>query len=241
MIGIATVVFRKGKVLMGKRKGSYGAGTWAFPGGHLETGETPLECAKRELFEETGLEALSFKEGPWSYHHCPTLFILIDQFTGTPQLQEPDKCEGWHWFSVSDLPTPLFAPAHDFFEKADPMTFLVQQLSFHQERDWDQFHSPKNLVMNLATEVGELIEPFRWMSEEQSANLDEKTHGEVRDELGDVYGSLAKLAYQLGIDLFEAASQKLTKAAEKYPTSLCRGKALKYTEYESDLRASSRE
>jgi 8-oxo-dGTP diphosphatase len=126
-VGIAIVVVQEGKVLMGKRKGSIAAGSWAFPGGHLEYGETPIECAARELLEETGLQAVSLKEGSWTNNiiegtHYVTLFILIDKFTGVPKLLEPDKCEGWSWFSLNDLPKPLF-PSLQFFFKGKALKY----------------------------------------------------------------------------------------------------------------------
>lgn len=109
---------------------------------------------------------------------------------------------------------------------------ILKMLTFHRERDWEQFHSPKNIVMDLAAEVGELVDPFRWVTEKQSYELDEKTKAEVKDEIGDVFKAILYLSYKLGINPLEAAEQKLEKMARKYPAQECRGKALKYTHYE---------
>ncbi len=114
-VGVAIVVVQDGKILLGKRKGSFAAGEWSCPGGHLEFGETVEECMHRELEEETGLKVLSYQLGPWvstvfdDEKHYITLYALVHAFEGTPQLREPDKCEGWEWFSLDNLPTPLFA------------------------------------------------------------------------------------------------------------------------------------
>ncbi len=114
-IGVACVVQKEGKVLLGKRKGAHGVGSWATPGGHLEFGETVKDCAERELLEETGLKMLSFQLGPWvenimenGQKHYITLFVFIDSFVGDPVLLEPNKCEGWAWFDWNHLPQPLF-------------------------------------------------------------------------------------------------------------------------------------
>lgn len=122
-IGVGVLVERDGKILLGKRKGSHGASMWAPPGGHLEFGETVTECAERELLEETGLTMTSWRFGPWVENvmengkkHYVTVFVLIDQFEGEPQLLEPNKCEGWHWFAWDELPTPLFQPVVSFVE-----------------------------------------------------------------------------------------------------------------------------
>lgn len=104
-------------------------------------------------------------------------------------------------------------------------------LKFYRERDWEQFHSPKNLVMDLAAEMGELVEPFRWLTEEQSYELNAATLQEVKDEIADVFKTLLYLSYKLGIDPIEATYQKLEKMKEKYPIDACRGKSLKYTTY----------
>jgi NTP pyrophosphatase (non-canonical NTP hydrolase) len=101
---------------------------------------------------------------------------------------------------------------------------------FADERDWGQFHSPKNLVMALSAEVGELVEEFQWLTEEQSAHLQKEKLGKVRDEVGDVLNYLLRLCSRLGIDPVEAAFDKLAKNAEKYPIEKSRGNARKYSE-----------
>ncbi len=111
-------------------------------------------------------------------------------------------------------------------------SLLKKQLAFYEERNWAQFHSPKNLAMNLACEVGELIEPFRWLTEKQSGELDQKNLQAVQEEIGDVLMVLLHLSHTLGIDPVQAAHNKLAKMGEKYPAEQCRGKALKYTAYE---------
>ena len=102
--------------------------------------------------------------------------------------------------------------------------------AFSAERDWDQYHSPKNLVMALTGEVGELTEVFQWLSEAQSklvaTNPDTATA--VREELADVTLYLVRLASVLGVDLNEAVTLKLQKNALKYPADKARGTHKKY-------------
>ncbi len=101
---------------------------------------------------------------------------------------------------------------------------------FAQAREWDRFHSPKNLAMALAGESGELLELFQWLSEEESqvANLPAATHERVQEELADVFLYLVRLADKLNIDLEQAATRKLAANAEKYPVALAKGNAVKY-------------
>jgi NTP pyrophosphatase (non-canonical NTP hydrolase) len=101
---------------------------------------------------------------------------------------------------------------------------------FAHERDWEQFHSPKNLVMALSAEVGELTEIFQWLSEDASKNVgrDASSAEAVRDEIADVALYLVRLASVLDVDLNEAVTQKLKKNAEKYPVSKARGNHKKY-------------
>lgn len=91
--------------------------------------------------------------------------------------------------------------------------------NFADERDWQQYHSPKNLVMALTGEVGELVELFQWQTEAQSHAVarDPKTAQAVRDELADVLLYLVRLSSVLGVDLNDAVVQKLEKNAKKYP------------------------
>jgi dCTP diphosphatase len=103
--------------------------------------------------------------------------------------------------------------------------------AFIEERDWEQFHSPKNLAMALSVEVAEIVEHFQWLTEEQSRNLPPEKLTELREEIGDVMIYLTELADKLGIDPVEAARAKVTINGRKYPAELVKGKASKYTEY----------
>jgi len=102
---------------------------------------------------------------------------------------------------------------------------------FAQARDWDQFHSPKNLSMALAAEAGELLEKFQWLTEGESSNLSSERKEEIRDEMADVLVYLVRLADKLDIDLLDAAGKKIIKNEQKYPTDKVKGSSKKYTEY----------
>lgn len=112
----------------------------------------------------------------------------------------------------------------------------IEQLSdklrlFAAERDWDQFHSPKNLAMALSVEVAELLEHFQWLSEDASRQLDADSLAAVAQEMADVQLYLIRLADKLGIDLLAAAEKKIAINADKYPAEQVRGSAKKYTAY----------
>jgi NTP pyrophosphatase (non-canonical NTP hydrolase) len=107
----------------------------------------------------------------------------------------------------------------------------LQLRKFAEDRDWDQFHSPKNLSMALIAEAAELVEHFQWITEEQSANLSQPKLKEVEEELADILIYLVRSADKLGINLTEAAQQKIQKNEQKYPADKVRGKPKKYTEY----------
>jgi dCTP diphosphatase len=104
--------------------------------------------------------------------------------------------------------------------------------AFIRERDWEQFHSPKNLGMALSVEVAEIVEHFQWLTEEESKKPPPKKLAELREEIGDVMIYLLELADGLGIDLVEAAKAKVEINGRKYPAGLVKGKASKYTEYQ---------
>jgi NTP pyrophosphatase (non-canonical NTP hydrolase) len=109
----------------------------------------------------------------------------------------------------------------------DGLTAEVRR--FAEERDWGQFHTPKNLAMALAGEVGELVAEFQWLTPEESAAVmaDESASDRVRAEIGDVMVYLTRLADVLGIDLVAAAHDKLAVSAHKYPVEGSRGSARK--------------
>lgn len=101
---------------------------------------------------------------------------------------------------------------------------------FADERDWDQFHSPKNLAMALSVEAAELLEHFQWLSDAESSALDPETRAKVSEELADVLLYLVRLADKLDIDLALAASEKLKINDAKYPADKARGSSKKYSE-----------
>jgi len=110
----------------------------------------------------------------------------------------------------------------------------IQQ--FATERDWDQFHSPKNLTMAMSVEVGELMEHFQWLTEKQSSELDAETLSKVKDEIADIQVYLVRLADKLGVDILQAVEQKMQKNEQKYPADKVKGSAKKYTEYSKDKK-----
>ena len=103
---------------------------------------------------------------------------------------------------------------------------------FSAARDWDQFHSPKNLAMALSVEVAELVEHFQWLTEDQSAALSTDRLAAVAHEIADVQIFLIRLADTLGVDLDEAVAAKIALNEQKYPVEKARGNALKYTEFD---------
>ena len=117
LIGVAVIVIKNGKILLGKRKNSHGDGTWAFPGGHLEFSESIKDCARREIFEETGIQIKNLRYGPYTNDiferedkHYVTLFVLADYAAGIPAVKEPHKCEEWQWHHWPPQVKPHFLP-----------------------------------------------------------------------------------------------------------------------------------
>lgn len=120
--------------------------------------------------------------------------------------------------------------------RVSPMPDSLDQLNarllqFARERDWEQFHSPKNLAMALAGETGELLEHFQWLTEAQSAALDEDKTRQVSHELADILLYLIRLSERLGIDLIAAAEEKMAINAVRYPADKVRGDARRADEY----------
>jgi dCTP diphosphatase len=103
--------------------------------------------------------------------------------------------------------------------------------NFANERDWNQFHSPKNLSMALVVEAGELVEQFQWLKESESYDLSKEKLAAVEEEIADIFVYLIRIAHQLDIDLMSAAKKKIELNESKYPAEIVRGSARKYTEY----------
>jgi NTP pyrophosphatase (non-canonical NTP hydrolase) len=117
-------------------------------------------------------------------------------------------------------------------EKAMELERLQKRLrEFAAARDWDQFHSPKNLAMALSVEAAELVEEFQWLTEDQSKRLDAERLERVRLEIADVFIYLLRLTDKLVIDLERAASDKMALNELKYPADRVRGDSRKYTDY----------
>lgn len=119
-VGVAVILQRADCILLGKRKSEHGQGTFSVPGGHVEMGEEPYDAAVREVLEETGitlteLEFIGFTNDVFSQDkHYVTLYFTThcDQ---EPVNKEPEKCESWEWYSLSDLPDDLFLPLKNYF------------------------------------------------------------------------------------------------------------------------------
>ena len=116
---------------------------------------------------------------------------------------------------------------------SEALRALQQRVAaFAAARDWEPFHSPKNLAMALSVEAAELVEEFQWLTEEQSRALDAERRERVRLELADVFIYLLRIADKLGVALVTAANDKIVLNEKKYPAERVRGDARKYTEYD---------
>ncbi len=124
-VGVGVLIHKDGKFLFGKRKSkSHGSGTWHPPGGHLEPGESPEECARREVMEEAGIEISNprvfgvtndvFPEG----RHYATIWVFAEWASGEPRVMEPEKCEFWEWKTWEEIKSldPLFIPVRHLIE-----------------------------------------------------------------------------------------------------------------------------
>ncbi|KAL7949643.1 NUDIX hydrolase domain-like protein [Trichoderma barbatum] len=150
-VGVAAVIQNgDGKFLVGKRKGSHGAGSWQFPGGHLEFAEDLIECAQRETQEETALDVKGTgvititndvfeADNNQAKKHYITIFVkcVMTKLDAVPELTEPEKCEGWHWKSWEELKEideaaksgssidTLFLPLVNLLEKTSNIDTLI--------------------------------------------------------------------------------------------------------------------
>ena len=116
--------------------------------------------------------------------------------------------------------------------KHDLNSLINRLRQFADERDWNQFHSPKNLAMALIVEAGELVEHFQWLTESESGALPVEKLREVEYEIADVFIYLLRLSDQLNVDIVDAAVRKMELNACKYPVEKVSGKSKKYTDYD---------
>lgn len=120
-IGVGVMVWKRGRLLLGRRINARGEKSWQLPGGHLEFGETVEACAVREVAEEAGIGIRNLIHAGYtnevfieSNRHYVTLFVSAEYSRGEVTVMEPDKCECWRWFDARDLPAPLFMPIRNF-------------------------------------------------------------------------------------------------------------------------------
>ena len=113
-VGVAVMILKDDKVLLGKRKGSHGAGEFAFPGGHLEYMESFVDCIRREVMEECGIEMKNIRFQclvnlrEYAPKHFVHIQLIADFKKGELKVLEPDKCSSWQFYDLDDLPFPLF-------------------------------------------------------------------------------------------------------------------------------------
>jgi 8-oxo-dGTP diphosphatase len=126
-IGVSVILKYENDILLGRRKGSHGDNTWAFPGGHLELYEDAVECGKRELLEETGIDVSEYKSIELGYtndifkeeeKHYITLYVLYNVSKKLDaKLMEPNKCHEWKWFDINNIPEERFIPLSNYLKK----------------------------------------------------------------------------------------------------------------------------
>jgi 8-oxo-dGTP diphosphatase len=131
-VGVAAIVVRDRKVLLGKRKNVHGSGFWQFPGGHLEFKEDVKACAAREVWEEAGICIKNIRLGPYTNDifesedkHYITLFVIAEYDTGEAEVREPGKCEEWRWFEPNNLPEPSFLPIQNLLKHHNKLQSIL--------------------------------------------------------------------------------------------------------------------
>jgi len=123
-VGTGVIIVKDNKILLHKRKCAHGGGTWSTPGGHLEFNESFVECAKRETWEEAGIEIKNVRYTTLTNDvfsadgtHYITIYLLAEHASGEPTVKEPERCECWQWFSWNELPKPLFIPMQNLLKQ----------------------------------------------------------------------------------------------------------------------------
>lgn len=147
-VGVGVVVIHNNKTLLWKRKGNHWWGEWSFPGGHLEYGETWDQCVRREALEEVGITLKNIRFGTVtndvhtdSQKHYVTVVMVADYDSGEIQNLEPNKCEGWEWFSWGslDFPSPLFLPVQNILDSGFTPFDRTMQLGTYKHYTWWEY------------------------------------------------------------------------------------------------------
>jgi len=131
IIGVGVLVWREGKLLLGKRINSDRSFCWQFPGGHLEQGESVTDCAQREVWEEVGVKVsqlrhLGFTDKSFEVNQRCYITLLVScvHESGEAKTREPEKCDGWQWFDYPLMPSPLFLPISQFMAQQNDLYAL---------------------------------------------------------------------------------------------------------------------
>lgn len=137
-VGVGVMLYRDGKVLFGLRPNKPGRselrleGTWSFPGGKVEYGESFEEAARREVLEESGIaldevHVIALNTDKNEHAHYVTIGLYSDKFTGEPRVLEPEEMMEWRWFDLDDLPSPVYFPSAKLIENYKKGEFYIQK------------------------------------------------------------------------------------------------------------------
>jgi len=159
VIGVGVLIWRDKKLLLGKRllngQQKDQAFCWQFPGGHLETNESTIACAQREVREETGLEIMAMRhigmtDKPFSVagRQYITLMVSSEYKSGEAKVLEPDKCASWQWFDYRQLPTPLFEPINLFLAQNSLIQSLGSSVT-RQQGDLYAMHEAASVLLDI--------------------------------------------------------------------------------------------
>jgi mutator protein MutT len=253
MLVACGVIRREGKILIAQRKPTSRLEPlkWEFPGGKIEFGENPPDTLRREIREELDFDIAVGKILCVSSHTCPSsspprhLLMLAYECVYASGTPAPRDVHDFRWIQAEDLGAYDFAAADlpvieairgnrpsapSGGERSDAGTSVSELKGevarFVAERDWAEFHSPKNLSMSITIEAAELMEHFQWLTVEESRRLpaDPVAFDAIGQEVADVAMYVLSLCNSLQLDLSDAIIRKLKLNRKKYPVDKYRGK-----------------
>ena len=155
VIGVGVMVWRDKQILLGERLVKKQASCWQFPGGHLENDESVIECARREVLEETGIKIKNLRHLGFTnrqfevaQNNYITLLVSAEYDSGEVEMLEPDKCARWQWFDYQKLPTPLFEPISIFLSQ-----LATSSVSVTASGDLYSLHCAAHVLPDAASDV----------------------------------------------------------------------------------------